>query len=60
MINYFRFTRASGKKGIKILGFVYEKKGKKLGKKSTGEDTAVFAHDEQHQHAFLIGLLTHF
>lgn len=52
MINYFRFTRASGKKGIKILGFVYETKGKKLGEKSTGEDTAVFAHDEQHNMHF--------
>lgn len=41
---------------------MYERKGKKLGKKSTGQDATGFAHDEQHLHAceipqFLIGLL---
>lgn len=51
-----------GKREWKVLAFVYERKGKKLGKKSTGQDTTVFAHDEQHLHAceipqFLISLL---
>lgn len=50
MRSYSRFTRASGKKAIKILGIVCERKGKKL-RKSTGQDTAVFVHDEQHPHA---------
>lgn len=39
-----------GKGDLKDLGFVYERKGKKLAKKSTGQDTAVLAH-KQHLHA---------